>query len=1553
MGGTFIVDIVPEVRPSAVVLAVDAALASGGGGGGASRDAFRLGAAVVFGLAATAAAAWLLARGAAARRRGVTAQVRLAALVDSSDDAIVSKSVDGVIQSWNAGAEALFGYTAEEAIGRPITLIVPPDRLDEELDVLARIARGERIENFETVRLTKAGRRIEVSVTLALVRDADGRVTGAWKIAHDVTERKRAERRRAREVELWFRDLADQAPFPIWIADEAQGGVWFNRAWLEFTGRTMEQEAGRGWTEGVHPEDVERLLGIYAESFEARRPFEVEYRLRRGDGTYRWLYDKGVPLRGPEGAFTGYIGSCIDVTDHKEAEERALAMAAADAKFRTLFEQGPQLAGVLSSGGVVMEANRTFLESCGDARDEVVGRPFWECGCWARSPEASATVRSACLGAAAGETFRAALPYFPADGSEWFIDLMIAPVRDEAGRVLFLSPTGTDVTESRRASEIARASAARFREFADSAPAMLWVTDPEGDATFLSRGWFDFTGQRPDEGLGMGWLAAVHPDDRARVEAAFLTVVADRSPYLMEHRLRRADGGYGWVIDAGRARFSADGEFLGHVGSVVDISSRKAGEESLQRSEERYRTLFTSIDQGFCVIEILFDPEDARPVDYRFVEANPAFGELTGLTDAVGRRILELIPDLEPRWIEAFGEVSRTGRPVRNVQEATSLGRWFDIYAFRIGAAEPGLVAVLFTDITARVRHEEERERLHRQVAEERGRLIQAFEQSPAFVAVIRGPDHVFERVNARFSDLIGPREVMGRPVREALPEAGDQGYLEILGEVYRTGQPYVADDRRVLIARGPAGEMEERWLEFVLQPLRGPAGEVSGVIVHGIDLTRRKRAEALLREKDQRLELLLENAADYAVVVTDLDGVVVDWLGGAESITGYGPAEALGRPYDFLFTAEDRAAGMPAREREAAARAGRAEDKRWRIRKDGSPFYCEGVLVPLRDESGLHGFGKVFRDATARKRGEEAVRFLADASATLAELVDHESTLRRIANLAVVGFADWCAVDILDASGNRHRLAVARSERRDDPSDRRTDPTDRDYDEVAGVIPHVLRTGEPEVVFDLDELDAETASQGPERIARLRALGVRSYLSVPLISRGRVVGGISFLASSARRRFGPDELRIGQDLAERTAAAVENAQLYRALQETDRRKDEFLATLAHELRNPLAPVRNGIEILRMEEEEQEEHEEGVEDGVGVGVGDDDGEQSREQILSMMDRQLAHLVRLVDDLMDVSRVTSGKIVLRRERIDLRDVVAAAVETSRQMIDADGHELSVRLPDEPIPVEADRTRLVQVVANLLNNAAKYTPQDGRIDLSVAREGETAVIRVADDGIGIPAEMLPRIFDMFTQVGSSLDRAQGGLGIGLTLVRRLVELHGGTVAVDSPGTARGSVFTVRLPLARNRDRDPARPGDETTAPPPSGTGAAGRRILVIDDNRDSTRSLARLLAMKHHEVRTAFDGPETFRVLESFHPHLILLDLGLPGMSGYEIARRIRQMPDFRDVTIVALTGWGQDEDRRRTQQAGFDHHLVKPAEPAAVEAILAGLQPPAAGGGGGQ
>ena len=448
----------------------------------------------------------------------------------------------------------------------------------------------------------------------------------------------------------------------------------------------------------------------------------------------------------------------------------------------------------------------------------------------------------------------------------------------------------------------------------------------------------------------------------------------------------------------------------------------------------------------------------------------------------------------------------------------------------------------------------------------------------------------------------------------------------------------------------------------------------------------------------------------------------------------------------------------------------------------------------------------------------------------------------------------------------------------------------------------------------------------GQEKLARLlRSQPPWSDLPVLFLARSGVdsaavaaalqtLGNVTLVERPVRVASLLSSVRVALKARERQyqlrAHLVEREQAAEALRQADQRKDEFLATLAHELRNPLAPIRNAVEILRLSS------------GDNPATG---------EVCAVMERQVGNLIRLVDDLLEVSRITRGKIELRMEPVELAAVIRSAVETSRPLIAAAGHQLALSIPAEPLIVRGDPLRLSQVFANLLNNAAKYMDGGGQIWLNVRRDQASVSVLVRDTGVGIPAEHLPTIFDLFTQVQRSTRMAQGGLGIGLSLVRSLTELHGGSVTAHSAGAGCGSEFIVRLPLTEAPI--PAR----ATRPPahvlPS------RRILVVDDNRDAAASMGRLLHLLGAEVQVACSGPEALELLARFRPAVILLDLGMPGMDGYEVARRIRAQQELKDILLIALTGWGQESDRRRTREAGFDHHLTKPANLDTLQALL--------------
>jgi signal transduction histidine kinase/CheY-like chemotaxis protein len=581
----------------------------------------------------------------------------------------------------------------------------------------------------------------------------------------------------------------------------------------------------------------------------------------------------------------------------------------------------------------------------------------------------------------------------------------------------------------------------------------------------------------------------------------------------------------------------------------------------------------------------------------------------------------------------------------------------------------------------------------------------------------------------------------------------------------------------------------------------------------------------------------------------------------------------------------------------------------------DGSERYAEVVVAPVIGADGRIGFlGASGVDVTERRRATqrlrlldeigEATRIALDPKAIMAEatrLLGEHLGVTRVAyadlepdNDRFTIRHDWHVEGVLSTAGTYS------------------------LDLFGSRASSNLRVGRTLLVSDVDRELA--AGDGADMF---NAIGIKAIVCCPLVKGGRLVAMMA-VHQRAPRAWTADEVSLVEAVVERCWAHIERVRATEALVEADRRKSEFLATLAHELRNPLAPIRNGLELLRLGSAKPE---------------------LQATVRAMMERQVGHMVHLVNDLLDIARVSSGKVVLKVERIELQAVVASAVETSLPLIEAAGHTLELDLPDAPLPLEADAVRLSQVLSNLLSNAAKYTPQGGRITVAARLEGKgeggELVIEVRDTGIGIAAESLPDVFEMFTQVARSIDRARGGLGIGLALVRHLVQLHGGSVGAASAGLGQGSSFTVRLPCAARTAPVPDAAQKDTLqdTPQPGSLRAPGLRVLVADDNVDAADSLCELLDLAGHVSRVAYDGEEAVRLAREFRPQAAFLDIGMPRLDGYGAARAIRALPGLGGVRLVALTGWGAEEDRQRSRAAGFDEHMLKPAVPEEVRAAL--------------
>ena len=699
--------------------------------------------------------------------------------------------------------------------------------------------------------------------------------------------------------------------------------------------------------------------------------------------------------------------------------------------------------------------------------------------------------------------------------------------------------------------------------------------------------------------------------------------------------------------------------------------------------------------------------------------------------------------------------------------------------------------------------------------------------------------------------------------------------------------------------------------------------------------LLKQQQIEVAMQERlraEEQLRVTLQSIGD-GVISTDPEGRVAFLNSVAAEITGWRQQEAQGKPILDVFHIVNEQTHQPVEN--PALRAlnegfivGLANHTVL-ISKDGEQRPIDDSAAPIRDAAGtIFGAVLVFRDVTAKRlaerklrESEQRTRLLADVSAALVGPLHYQSILREVAGIVVPRLGDLCLCDVLTDDGTLERVAwkhvdpakeqlLSKAQRFVPSTDFESHPAYK-----------VLRSGQPEVDSEVSNEWLKTISGSSEYLDFLSELNIHSMLTVPISIRERRLGAIVFAYSDSSRHYTPDDLELAVELARRLAMTMDNSLLLNQLRDADRKKNEFLAVLAHELRNPLAPITNALELMRTAKDGEEEE---------VG-----------SLRAMMDRQVQQIIHLIDDLLDVSRITSGKIVLRKERLDLSEVVKGALETSRPFIDRARHELTVTMPPQVLQVEGDRTRIAQVLSNLLTNAAKYTPDGGHIWLNVNREDRQAVIRVRDTGIGIPAEMLPLIFDMFMQVDRKSQQSQGGLGIGLALVRCLVEMHGGTVEANSDGLGKGSEFVVRLPFVSDEPDQEGSNGQEN-AGSPIGNVCSELRVLVVDDNQDAAESLAKLLIRMGNEVCIANDGPSALDAAAKCRPNVVLLDIGLPGMSGHDVARRMRQMPEVKDAVLVAQTGWGQDEDKRQSEEAGFNAHLVKPVDMTQLRRLLAGV-----------
>jgi PAS domain S-box-containing protein len=1123
------------------------------------------------------------------------------------------------------------------------------------------------------------------------------------------------------------------------------------------------------------------------------------------------------------------------------------------------------------------------------------------------------------------------------DGTHTPVDDSAAPVRDDSGRVLGVVFVFRSIAERRRAEVALRDSEQELSDFFENASVGLHWVGPDGIVLRVNQAELALLGYARDEYVGRH-IAEFHADQDV-IADILRRLSAGQTLKDRPARMLCKDGSIKHVlIDA--SVMWRNGRFVHTRCFTRDVTDRK-------RAEEAQAALA-------AIVESSQDAIISKTLDSRIVSWNTGAEQLFGYTanEAIGRPITLLIPperqDEERMILDRLRggehiehyETVRVSKSARRIDVSLTISPVRDASGQIVGASK------IARDVSARKRAERRLDAQNK-VTQALADSTDVREAAPkilrALCALLDWQFATLWLLDERGSVLRCAETYQARSVHLPRFEAATRDLVferavGLPGRVWAAGAPlWIADVTQddnfprlavaaseglhagaafpILLNDAVLGVMdlfsvEVRDRDDVVVQVMASIGSQIGQFIE------RKRAEAALRASEERFRLMAD-AVPSIIWTAAPDGTLTYANKRCFEHCSVTPAEDARAWPELVPHPEDRDRCVAAWTTALRNGAPYEVDVRYR-RHDGVHRWFVTRAVPLPGPSGeiVQWFGSS-TDIDDRKHAEEKTQFLADASAALANLNDKESALQNVANLAVDSFADLCLVDVQSLDGAVRRLAVSHV----DPAKVEfVRDLDRRYP-IRASAPHgvrrVLRTGEPEWAASMpDELLVDLAID-EDHLRAMRSLGLRSYICVPLKSHGQVLGAITFVTAESGRTYGPGDVKAAEDLAHRTVIAIENVRLLASLKDADRRKDEFLAILSHELRNPLAPIRNAVQIFRARAGPIPEVQWATE---------------------VIDRQLHHMTRMIDDLLDVSRITQGKIDLRKEPVDLATIVNGAVETSRPLVEKWGHELRVTIPPRPIHVDGDPTRLTQMVSNLLNNAAKYTPHGGRIGLTADQEGDQVTIQVKDNGIGIPADMLPHVFDLFTQVGGSGARSGGGLGIGLTLVKRLTEMHGGSVVVRSDGPGKGSEFVVRVPAAGTLGRKA--PKDAESGPLPAPTRV---RLLVVDDNLDAADSLAMVLRIIGHEVETANDGIAAVGAAAAFHPDVILLDIGLPKMDGYDVARHIREQAGGADVILVALTGWGQEEDRHRSRAAGFDHHLTKPVDFKDLKKLLAGIK----------
>jgi PAS domain S-box-containing protein len=1365
------------------------------------------------------------------------------------------------------------------------------------------------------------------------------------------------------ESEERYRKLIDLMPVAVYTCDASGHVRLFNEAAVRLWGRTPVVGetlwCGSASMRSVEGKDLPLDTCPMAVAIKEERAMsDVEAVVVQPNGEQRAVLANPTPLYDNHGRISGAINVLVDITERQRAEadrqqlsgmlERSLNEIYIFDLKSLKFEYVNH--GALSNLGYSLEQMREMTPV--DIKPELDAKQF------------ELLVKPLRNGEKEKLLFHTI--HRRADGSDYPVEVHLQIV-DKGPKRMFMAMI-LDITERKLGEErlavITRTGKLGIWDWDILADTITW-TDPVYEIHGVEKESFTPTME--------GYHELIHPEDRERVSAAIKAALETDAPYTIEFRTLNPEGKVNWVYT--NAVVMRDGSRpVRMLGGTMNITERKKAEDALQESEARFRSIYKHASFGI----VLTDDSG------RMADVNPAYANMVhwDRDELLGKTSMELgiATDLDRRKRTLDG-ILNSGK-ARDV-EVELRRKDGSIILVRTNAdvvmlGEQRYILSIIEDITERKRNEQALNEL----GERLGLALDSAELGTWNIDGRLDSMNVDERFKHIFGwkhdtiDVEQAFSVLHPDDREPTRKAIEAATRPLDTQPYEIEYRVVHTDGSIhwVLAKGRSNFKE------------GDAGKelvsFNGTVM---DITARKLAE----EAQRKLAAIVESSDD-AILSRDLNGIITSWNKSAERIFGFTAEEIIGKSNHQLYPPDRRNEEDQLLDR--VRKGERIEHyETVRMHKDGTPVDVALTLSPLKDHKGrIIGASKVIRDITAINKAREVIRLSEERFHLLA---DNVAQLIWMANADGSNF--WFNQRWTEFSGlTIEQLSVdTKSLHHPDHHERVTaslqaqaekgEPWEEQFPlkSKEGVYHWFLATAMPvrnaqgEVVrwfgtltdITKEREDRELIQESEERFRMLadhmsqmaymaNSIGVITWVNRRWIDyTGLDVeqmndGGWGKVVDPAHFENMVDSYTMAQErgaewehifrlrsttgeyrwfLSRSVPIKDEEGRVQRwfgtntditeqklaeeALEDSAKHKDHFLATLAHELRNPLAPLKNGLQLMEMAPDDAE---------------------AMETTRTMMVRQLDHMVRLVDDLMDLSRISLGKIELLKERVALSKVMATAIESSKPLIERRAHHLELRASEKPLTVHGDMARLTQVVANLLNNAAKYTPAGGRIELSLEQDGEEAVIRVKDNGIGIEPEAIPHVFDMFAQIdGAQQAKEGGGLGIGLNIVKRLVHMHHGSIEGRSDGADKGSEFIVRLPLESSIEAEPM------GQPVNKDASSAPRRVLVVDDNQDAAFTMSLILKKQGHLVKTAYDGVEAVQIAESFKPDVIFMDIGMPRMNGLDACKAIRSMHWGKSIHIIALSGWGQEEDRNKSEAAGFDQHIVKPIERRTLERLM--------------